>query len=250
MGFFDEFLKTKVAAEDQAVLAKYPELKSSVERMETHNAQWNEWQARYWDPAANMTKREVELEESLAAATAAGASQSTLATIQADFEKKLQASQTASLQAIEGMNLFYGATAKRMLPHQQEFSENLDPQSLMKYMQDNRIQDPDIAYDRMVAGKRAEIAAQRDKDLEAKHAADIAAAEQRGRELAAREVAMGPNGVMPTDGSGGIAGVTSRIDKPVEMSDAARAAIAAAKPGSGELAALGYQQYLRGELPL
>jgi hypothetical protein len=261
MGFFDQFL-AKVTPEDKAVLDRYPELQASVSKMEAdlgtiskYAGDWVNWQNQNWDSEANMTKAEKTLRDELQAANVklqagvrSGADAGTVDALRKEFETKLAESNKQSMQAIEGMNLFYRAASTRMLPHQQEFKENLDPQVLMKFMQDNKINDPDIAYDKMVAGKRQELSAQAAKDLEAKHAADITAAEQRGADKKAQELAMGPGGMLPTDNTGGIVGVTARIDQPAKVSDAVKAQVSEAKLGDGSLAALGYQSWRSGEL--
>lgn len=263
MSFFDEFLK-KVPADDQAVLNKYPELKASVEKLETdyntyarYAGEWVDWQQQYWDAEAGMTKREKALQDELTAAQArinagvgTGADRASVEAIRKELDEKVKSVQAQSLQAIEGMNMFYQSAAKHMLPHQQEFKENLDPQTLMKFMQDNRITDPDTAYDRMVAGRRAEAAAQAAKDLEAKHAADLQAAREDERKKVMQEHAMGPGGVLPTDNTGGIAGITARVDQPAKVSDEVRAKVQDAKLGDGSLAALGYELYRTGQLPV
>jgi hypothetical protein len=259
-GFFDEFL-AKVPAEDKAVFDRHPELRASVSKMEEdlgtvsrYAGEWVNWQKTNWDSDAQMTRAEKALRDELASAqsrlTAGTADADDVALLRKEFETKLAETQKQSLQAIEGMNMFYASTAKHMLPHQQEFKENLDPQAIMSYMQQNRISDPDVAYDKMVAGRRAELATAREKELVEKHAADIAAAEQRGAERKAQELAMGPQGMLPTDNTGGIVGITSRVDAPAKISDEVRTKIAESKLGDGSLAQLGYEAFRRGELPV
>ena len=260
MSIFDDILSA-APAEDQTVFNRYPQLKQAVEKMESdlgtvsqYAGRWVDWQKENWDAEAGATKAEKALKDELAAAqiklaagVRSGADAGTVDALRKELEAKLEESRKQSLQAIEGMNLFYRAAATKMLPHQQEFKENLDPQVLMKFMQANGINDPDLAYDKMVAGKRQELSTQAAKDLETKHTADIAAAEQRGREQAAREVAMGPNGMLPTDNTGGIAGITARIDQPAKVSDEVKAKLADAKLGDGSLAELGYKAFREGQ---
>lgn len=261
MGIFDDIL-ARAPEEDRTILSKYPELRNSIDKLETdlgavsrYAGQWVNWQQENWDPDAGMTKREKQLSDDLAAAQARmaagipGAAED-VAALRKDFEAKLEDQRKQQLAAVEGMNLFYQSTQRHMLPHFNEFKENLDPQALMSYMQSNKISDPDIAYDRMVAQRRAEISAQAAKDLEAKHAADLEAARQEGYQKHAQEQAMGPGGVMPTDSTGGIAGVTARIDKPATISEEAKAKIGEAKLGDGSLAQIGLEMYRRGELPV
>lgn len=259
MGYFDDFLAT-VPAEDKTILDKYPQLRSSISTMEQNYATaargvqaWNDWQAKNWDDQAGMTRQEKALSDQLAAAHAkletavgSGDSATEVAALRKDFETKLAAVESGSYNAINGMNAFYGAMSSRLLPHQQEFGENLNAATVMKYMQENKINDPDVAYDRMFAGRRQEIQVQKTKAQEEKHAADLEAARKEGYDKRALETSMGPNGMSPTDQTGGIAGVTARIDKPVEMADNVKERIASAKSGDGSLATLGYELYKSG----
>jgi len=267
VGFFDDYLKT-VPAADQEVLSRHPALKASTEQMERDIAllaphaqravEWDNWRNEQWDNTAGMTKVEKQLREELSAATArlnAGTGSRADAGVVAQFEGKLAQMEAKigevkneSLRAVEGMNYFYKAVSNRLLPHQKEFGENLDSQKLMDYMTANKINDPDIAYDKMVAGRRSELATKAEQDRTAAQAAAVEAARKEGFDQAARERAMGPGGMSPTDQTGGIAGITAHVPQQSKMSDEVKAKVADAKLGSGELAALGYQQFMRGEL--
>ena len=262
MSFFDEFLKSKVATEDRSIFEKYPELQQSVSKMESdlgtvsrYAGQWVDWQNQNWDPQAGMTKAEKQLRDELSAAQTrlavgmgTGADPDEIAKLRKEMEAKVAEVQQQSTKQIEGMNYFYQAVSNRLLPHQQEFKENLKAQDLMNYMQANKINDPDTAYDKMVAGRRAELAAQREKELNTKHAADLEAARTEGYNKRAQEVAMGPGGMLPTDQTGGIAGITAHVGgKAPTISDDEKAFIANAKLESGELAKLGYQMFKRGD---
>ncbi len=267
--FFDEFL-AKVPTEDRTVFDRHPELRASVEKMEADlgnvsrfAGEWVNWQNQNWipdpnDPNHGWTRGEQEAREELAdakarlaaATTGHGATPADIAALRKEFEAKAQDIQTRSLQAIEGMNMFYEAAAKHMLPHQKEFGENFDPKVLREFMATNRLTDPDLAYDRMVTGKRTELAEKHQKELETKHAADLEAARKEGYEKRAQEIAMGPNGMLPVDHTGGIVGVTSFMGQPAKVSDAEKTQLAEAKLGDGSLAKLGYEKYVRGELPV
>lgn len=265
MSIFDEILSA-APAEDQTVFNRYPQLRQSVEKMESdlgavsrYAGQWVDWQKDNWDADAGMTRAEKTLRDELTAAQAkltagvrSGADAGTVEALRKDFDAKLKEANTGFEKSINGMNRFYNTVSTHVLSHQKEFGENLDPQALMKFINDNAaagnvFTDPDMAYDKMVAGKRQELSAQAAKDLEAKHTADIAAAEQRGREQAAREVAMGPNGMLPTDNTGGIAGITARIDQPAKVSDEVKAKVTGAQLGDGSLADLGYKMFREGQ---
>jgi hypothetical protein len=260
MGVFDDILRA-APAEDQAIFNKYPQLKTATEKLENDYAsasrfagEWVNWQQKYWDADHGMTREEKRLSDELAAAQArlsagvnTGADADEVAALRKEFETKLAETRKASEDQINGMNFFYRAAASRLLPHQQEFGENLDPNALMTFMTTNRITDPDVAYDRMVAGRRSELAAKRQKELDEKHAADLEAARQEGYNKRAQEVAMGPNGSLPTDNTGGIAGVTARVEQSAQqLPDDVKAIIAGAKPGDGQLAALGYKMFTQG----
>jgi hypothetical protein len=76
MGVFDDTLKA-ATAEDQAIFDKYPQLKASVEELESDlgivarfAGQWVDWQNQNWDADAGMTRAEKALREELAATNA------------------------------------------------------------------------------------------------------------------------------------------------------------------------------------
>ncbi len=265
MSFFDDFLaNSKVTPEDKAVLDRYPDLRASTEKMEQDlgsvsrfAGEWVSWQNQNWDAQANMTNAEKQLRADLAdvqakltAATAPGSSvpAADIAAIRKEFQDKAKEIETKNLQVLEGMNMFYEAAAKHMLPHQKEFGENFDPKTFREFITKNQIQDPDVAYDKMVAGKRAELAVKHQQEVDAKHTADLEAARKEGYEKRAQEIAMGPNGMLPTDNTGGIVGVTSFMGQPAKVSDADKTAMSEAKLGDGSLAKLGYEKFVRGEL--
>lgn len=257
MAFFDTFL-AKVDQADKAVLDRYPELRASVDKMEADfakstqfNQAWLDWQKDNWDAQAGTTRAEKAMSDELAAMQAmvdtGTGSTADVAKLRQELDAKIKATETNSMQAIAGMNNFYRAVSNRLLSHQQEFKENLDADKLMQYMTANNIQDPDVAYDKMYAGRRAELAVEAGKVAETQRQADIAAAEQRGYERRQTEAAMGPGGMSPTDQSGGITGVTAHMGPVKAISEAEKAIVDSAKLGDLNLATLGYQKFLRGE---
>ena len=261
---FEEILKG-VTAEDKAVIDRHPELASAVAKLEKdlagvsqYASGWVDWQKQNWDPDSGMTKAEKALREQLAEAEAraitGGGSpadvNSALATARSEFDAKLKAMENNSMSAIEGMNRFYSSVSGKILTHRDEFKETLDPNKLMQFMQSNKINDPDLAYDRMVADQRSQNALKQKEADEVERLKQISEAEQRGYEKKAQEVSMGPEGMLPTDQSGGIAGITGRVGEPAKISDADAAKLAAAKLGDGSLATLGFQMYRNGQLPV
>jgi len=279
VSFFDDFLKT-VPAADQEVLNRYPGLKTSTEQMERDiqilapHAQkaieWDKWSSGYtdeygqrhpgnWDAQANMTVAERDLRAELAAAQARLNSGTGTRTDAADvvaLRKELDA-KVADIQKnaekvlndkVNGMNFFYEAVTRHAFDHQKEFRENLDPGKFREFIVKNNILDPDMAYDKMVADRRAEIAKTRATEQEAANKKALEEAEKRGYEKAAQERAMGPSGMSPTDQTGGIAGITAHVgSKAPTISDEEKAIIANAKLESGELARLGYKMFQRGD---
>ncbi len=264
MAIFDEILQ-KVSAEDQAVLARYPDLKASMEKLENDlgtvsrfAGEWVNWQKEHWDDEAGMTKAEKYWRDQATAAQAklesaarpgSGATADEIAQLRKDFDAKLKAVSDESQNTMAGRDAFYRFFITKLGPHQQEFGETPDPQKLLEFMGTNRIIDPNLAYEQMVAGRRKEIADQKQKELLEKHQLELDQARKDEREKTLREAAMGPRGTMPTDQQGGIAGVTARIDQPAKISDEEKNLVAGAKLGDGSLAQLGYAKYVRGELP-
>lgn len=247
--FFDEFLKS-VPVEDKAVLDKYPQLKQ-------YTTGWETWQQQNWDPQSGMTFKEKELNDTVAALTAqlshapaAGASAAEIANLRKELDTKISDLRKQSSAEVEGMHMFYRGATKHILGHKDEFGKNLDPQELVDFITKNAdkpwARDVDMAYDQMVSGMRAEKSAAAQKELEAKHAADIEAAVQRGRELAAQERVMGTSSMSPTDQTGGIAGITAVMGTPAKVSDEIKAKIAEAKLGDGTLPNLGYDLWRQG----
>jgi hypothetical protein len=266
MSFFDDFLKT-VPAADQEVLNRYPTLKASTEQMERdvqllaphaqRAIEWDKWRDAQWDEHAGMTVVEKGLRTELAAAQArlnAGigtrSDASAVIDLKNELQAKIDATKAESLRAVEGMNYFYNVVSNRLLPHQKEFGENLDSQKLMDYMTASKINDPSVAYDKMVAGRRTELAAKAEQDRTAAQQTALEAAKKEGYEQAARERAMGPGGMSPTDQTGGIAGITAHVAPQATISDEVKAKAAEAKLGDGSLAALGHEMYRRGQLPV
>jgi hypothetical protein len=269
MGYFDDIIKA-VPAEDRAVLDKYPQLKQSMDQLETrlgqvaqYADQWASWAERNWDPDANMTRAErtlrtqiEELNQQIETAQQAGsgASSNDIAALRKEFSDKVAQLQNESARTVAGLHSFYQAHARHMLPHKEEFGENLDPAKFQAFIQQNLNQpwaaDPDLAYERMVAEQRQANAAKRAQEQAEAHQREIEQARADERQKVMQEHAMGPQGVLPTDSTGGIAGVTSLTQKPATMSDELKAKLGEAKLGDGSLAAMGYEMYRRGELPV
>lgn len=265
MGYFDEIL-AKVSSEDRAVLDKYPELKSSMNDLENklgevsrYAGSWIDWQNKNWNPELGMTNAEAELRTRLADAEARATAAGTRGTGGVDdqaiasLKRDLADTQTKlanNEKTLGGINIFYDSIYRHAFAHKDEFGESLDNRQLLKYMQDNGINDPDVAYDKWVAPRRAEIATKRSQEADARHQEELKAAEQRGYEKRAQEAAMGPGGMLPTDSSGGITGISARLDNAPKISDEVKARIQEARPGDGSLAQLGYELFRKGELPI
>ena len=258
MGVFDDIIKN-VPAEDLAIINKYPHLKASVETLEQETArakgyaqQWTDWAGKHYDHEHKMTKAEYALMQEAEALRAQIAAPGTDAATVADLRKELKDKTDEILRenqkAIGGMNVFYGTVAAKMLPHHQEFGEVLDQRKLMEFMSTNNIADPSVGYEMMMAPRRAEIASAKAKEQEAANAKAIEEARKAGYEQHAKEVGMGTPNALPTDQSGGIAGVTAFVaPKAATISDAEKSVIQAAKLGDGSLPALGYEMYRRGD---
>lgn len=268
MGVFDEILQ-KVSEEDRAVLNKYPDLKATVETLEQEYGklaqyanQWTNWADNNWDSEAGMTRAEKELRDEIErlsaeieAAKSPGSTTSNadLTELRKEFDQKISQLQAESSRTVEGLHRFYQSYARHLLPHQQEFGENLDPAKFLEFMESHRgeawASNPDLAYDQMVAERRRQLAEKREQERLEQHQKEIEEARADERKKVMQEVSMGPQGVLPTDSTGGIAGVTSPINnKPAELSEELKSKLADAKLGDGSLPTIGFELYRRGEL--
>lgn len=134
-----------------------------------------------------------------------------------------------------------------ILQHKDEFKENLNPREIFKFMDQNKIQDIHVAYDRMVAARRQE-SGKLAKEAEDKRVQDaIETAKREGEEKGRREAAMGPSGHIPTD-QGGISPAMGHLQRgQLERTGAIKAADDVPAPpdkvklGDGVLAQLGYE---------
>jgi len=272
VGIFDE-LVAKVGEEDRLVLAKYPELQSTVAKLESdyHEAdrllkEWETWKAANWDEKNQATKQTVEAYSQLTTAQqriteleTAGATDMTWEDLQAKVRAEAESVVAPKLgeyvtakqhqeqinALANGMEVMFSKTAPLLLKHQREFSEDLDPQQVFKYMQENRVNDPTAAYDQMVAPRRAEAQAASQKALEEKHLKDIEEAREAGAKAKAEELAMSPTG-SPTD-MGGPAPMVGQLDR-LRMADGAPSdglpeAVQKARLGDGRTAQAAYDDW-------
>lgn len=265
MGIFDDIL-AKTSAEDKAVFDRHPELKSSVEKLEKdldtsarYNAQFLDWRKKNWLEDQGMTVREKTLADELAAANAriqaaadAGADpdsiQAALKTEREALDTKFKELQNQFGQSLEGMHKFYGSIAPKLLTHQKEFGEVLDPNSVLKYMEDNKINDVNTAYDKMVAPRRDEASVAAARLLDEQHQEALKKAKEEGVAEGRLQSTMGPQGDLPTDQTGGILGVTVPISKPMEIPKELAESLSGHPLGDGTRAAVGLDMYRRGQL--
>jgi hypothetical protein len=238
MGIFDELL-AKVDENDRAVIEKYPSLKESMEKLEKAALDYAAWYRDNWDEQHGMTKSEWEARQELEAARlrlqelqanpqdfsapeaseileqARKAGMVTQAEVQRLLDERLRAIQQQNDQILAGMQNFYSQVYTLGFQHKDEFGQPLDPSELYQFMVKTGLRDAKLAYEQMVAPKRAELAAK-------KHEEELRAAEQRGMEKARQELAMATPG-LPTDNTGGIIGVThpgvSKAEIPQELAE-------------------------------
>jgi hypothetical protein len=214
MSVFDTLIKG-VPAEDRAVLDKYPDLMNTMNALEEGGAKYSTWYANNWDREHDMTKSEYaarqeaeELRLKLEAAPPNPVNEIATTDIQKMIDDRLKAQAEEFNRTISGMDNFYSAAHKLGFAHKDEFGKPLDDRKLLEFMGKNHIQDPTLAYERMVAADRATIAATKQQELEAQHLKDVQEAEERGANRVRQEVTMGVGGMLPTDDAGGIVGVT------------------------------------------
>ncbi len=286
MALFDEIL-AKVNAEDKAVLEKYPDIAATVTALEKEyqeaNAaltQWEEWRANNWDDEAKTTKAHVMDYQKLVAAEqrirqleAAGETGMTWEQIKEQAQKegvfltKEQAEAVARARLEEfvekvhkpALNNVVGAVETIFagiyplgFKHQQEFGEVLDPSAVLKYMNEHKIYQPEKAYEEMVSARRAEKAAEAQKELEKKHQEELEAARREEREKVRQEMAMAATS-SPTD-LGGVTRAMGHLER-ARMAEGAKDKETPAGPppdaklGDGVIAQLGYRKFLSKQNP-
>lgn len=214
MSVFEDLIKG-IPAEDRAILDKHPDLKNTMEALEEGGSRYATWYANNWDREHDMTKSEFaarqeleELRQKLEAAPPNPVNEFNQADIQKILDERLTKQSEEFNRTLSGMDRFYSTALPLVSQHKDEFGKPLNPRELLDYMGKNGIQDPNLAYDRMVAADRAAIAETRQKELVAKHQEELAAARKEGEDKVRQELAMGVGGMLPTDDSGGIVGVT------------------------------------------
>jgi hypothetical protein len=239
VAIFDEILKG-VTEEDKAVLAKYPQLAQTVTNLEAAYTEadtklngWESWRKENWDEEAQTTKQAAAAQARVRELEAAGVSDMTFDEIKeqlreegfvatkADIEAALAPKVAGFVSAKDhqealntlaaGFERAYFKSAPLLNKHQREFGEDLDLQPVFKYMQENKIYDPEEAYNKMVAPRRAEKATADKVALDEKHKLEITEAEARGAKAKAEELAMSASG-SPTD-LGGPAPYMGHLDR-------------------------------------
>lgn len=189
---------------------------------------WEEWKRTEWNDELKMTKAEAKLQQELREMEAEnetlrqlqGDSDVTFEQLQSEVEKMVTAKTKGALTE-EQFNAKYGSklfdkdaydkeinqrvtnwTAGRDdmylklyelgFKNKDEFGEILKPVEVIKYANENKIQDLEEAYNRMVSPRRTE---KQNKDMEVK----LEAARKEGEIKGKQEAMMGVNGKMPTD---------------------------------------------------
>jgi len=265
MGIFEEIL-AKAEDSDRAVLEKYPELKQSMEKLENAAVDYAKWYAANWDEEHGMTRGEwaarqqlQELQARLEALEANPGSMSdehasslledarragllSHAEVQKILDERLKQYQEQTNQVLSGMQAFYGQVYGLGFKHKDEFGEPLDPNELWNYMVRTGVRDPKVAYEQMVAPKRAEIQAKQQEQL-------LKEAEERGAQRARQELAMGGQNALPTDTSGGIIGVTHMPVPQGEIPQDLQERAKGMNLRDPALASLGVEALRRGVLP-
>jgi hypothetical protein len=271
MALFEKLLE-QVKDEDKTVLDKYPQLKETVTNLEAAYADadqrllgWERWKIDNWDDAAQTTKQAVALQNRVRELEAAGVSDMTFDEIKAQLQKDgfvaTKADMDAAMKAqgfisaddhqkalnnlAAGFEQMYAKSVNLPLKHQREFNEDLDMPALFKYMNENKVFDPEEAHSKMVATRRAEASTAAKTAEDAKHAQDILDAEARGAKAKAEELAMSASG-SPTD-LGGPAPLMGHLDR-LRMADGEPSkdlpeAVQKARLGDGRTAQAAFEEW-------
>ena len=207
--------------------ADYSRKMNELDSRVKYASEWDTWKDGNWDPALGMTKGEArafqtirELETENLTLKGKVESEMTFEDVQKEVDK-LWADKSKGVMTEEaftqkfgnqyipkgeyekdvntrlgnvlaGVEQLYGKTFQQALKHMKEFDEVIDPLSIVEYANKNGISDLEKAYGMMVDPRRKEKS-------DATYKAEIEAAEKRGEQKARQEVAMGPQGRMPTD---------------------------------------------------
>ena len=190
---------------------------------------WEAWKAENWDDTAKMTKAEAEAQQRIREIETEnetlrqlqGDSDVTFEQLQSEVDKMVSSKLKGALTE-EQFNQKYGSKLfdkdaydkeinQRVtnwtaalddmyfcklyelgFKNKDEFGEILKPVDVIKYANENKIQDLEEAYNRMVSPRRTE---KQNKDMEVK----LEAARKEGEIKGKQEAMMGVNGKMPTD---------------------------------------------------
>lgn len=189
---------------------------------------WEKWKSDNWDETARMTKAEAEAQQKIREIESENETlrqlqetgDVTFEQLQSEVDKMVTAKTKGALTEEQftqkyGSKLFdkdaydkeinqrvtnwtagrdemYLKILKMGFKNKDEFGEVLEPLDVIKYANENKIQDLDVAYNQMVAPRRTE---KQNKDIEAK----LEAARKEGEIAGQQKAMMGVNGKMPTD---------------------------------------------------
>lgn len=281
MSIFDEIL-VKVKDEDKAVLARYPELGTTVAKLEEDLrvanealTPWETWRANNWDETAGTTKAHVahyqqlvEAQNKIKELETAGVTDMTFAQMKEQLQKEglvltrqdAEAAAASQLRefaekvhrptmnsVVGAMETIFAGIYPLGFQHKDEFGEVLDPNSVLSYMNEHKVLDPRKAYEEMVAGRRAEKNAAAQKALEEQHKAELEKVRQEERTKVQQELAMGASG-SPTDLGGPAPAMghleRARFEVAKKEGEPAPGPPPEAKLGDGVVSNIGYRKWL------
>ena len=180
--------------------------------------QWDAWESENWDAEHGMTKaeytlqqRNVDLQHRIETAALGEGGEVTFDDLNKHLDTKIKAlgidpttlvkkddfekaigDRVKEAQTYNNYTAHLATRAAYLsVKHDKEFGELLDPDTLFKYANENKISDLDDAYGKLVADKRQTA-------TDAKHKAEIDAATEAGRKSGLQERAMG-DAQMPVD---------------------------------------------------
>jgi hypothetical protein len=283
---FDDILNAVPEEEKTNFEERFPQIRESVEALETRNQElqsqveeaetkvqaWNTWRQDNWDTEAEMTHTEAglrsqvtDLEQRNAELQEGAETEMTFDEIltglkekgvvtKEELDQKLKdagglspadAQAIVNQQAI-GTEAFYGKTYGIGFKHMKEFDEVLEMDTLLDYMREKKEFDPQAAYDKMVAGRREEMATAKATADEEARKAELEAAEEKGRKQALQETTMRNGGQLPTDQAGSNDKIghlqRSKLESAKAGSEGEKAVPDGVQLGTGQLAHLGFEE--------
>ena len=266
----------RYAEEHQTFATELNTLRPKFKEADEAAKKWESWRAQNWDQESGTTKTEKDMAEMYraeaaraAALEAASGADMTFEEILGNLQQKGFATKAEIEQVItektkgfatkedttqvgnnldRAMQFVYAKSYNLGRRHEKEFGEELDMASVLTYMGENKIADPELAYSQMIAPKREAQQKKQAEELAAKHAKDLEDAKLAGITEGQKKTAMSAR--IPTDqsGPGGLGHLQrAQLDRSMvkKAENGTPEVPTGVKLGDGVLTTLGWEELLK-----